>query len=260
MREFWAWWNLIYVVPLIMALLYLGVSVTFGLFEGSDADHDVDHDIDHDVDVDHDVELNADHDVDSDADADADHDAEGDGEGGVDPAALLLWAIGAKQVTVGLALQFLMLCWGLIGLAVNDALSGWLPSPRVFILPSLAVTSVGSVLVTRLLTTTLGRILPKEDTAALRRSDLEGLVAQCLFAIDHDSGVAIVKDRYGHRHQVACRTQGDEIPRGAELVLLEYVPERDYYVCEEVPDDLPSTRASRLSDSAQDTPSTKVDA
>src|SRR5688572_26436424 len=88
------WWNLVFIVPFLLALIYLGVytvsGITFGegdaQFGGHDADADADHDVgmdaDHDVDVDHDVavehDVGADHDVDADADADAD--ADGDTE------------------------------------------------------------------------------------------------------------------------------------------------------------------------------------
>src|SRR3954447_21267987 len=89
-----AWWNLIYILPFGLALLYLILYAASGLtFGEADADGageahdfahaDVDHDaaIDHDVDVDHDVDLDGDADLDGDVDADvdgvvdADHDA-----------------------------------------------------------------------------------------------------------------------------------------------------------------------------------------
>ncbi|MBI5831619.1 MAG: DUF1449 family protein [Armatimonadetes bacterium] len=235
MSELWQWWNLVYVVPLIMAVLYLGVSVTFGLFEGGDADHDADHDMDHDVD--HDVDVDADHDVDADGDADHDHDAEADADHGADPAALLLLAIGARQVTAGLALQMLAFTWGLLGMVINRWLAGMHIEPRVFIVPSLLVTGVASIALTRGLSTLLGKLIPKDDSADVRRVDLEGSTAQCLYSIDGDSGVAIVRDKYGHRHQVACRSTEGEIARGAEVILLEYVAQRDYYLVQEAPDE-----------------------
>ena len=191
---------------------------------------------------------------------DAEHDHDVDADQSVDPAALLLMAIGARQVTTGLALQLLTLTWGILGLVVNQLLAERLGSPRAFILPSLVITAVGSVLITRGLSTLLGKLIPKDDSADVHRIDLEGCGAQCLYSIDHDSGAAIVKDRYGHRHQVACRTAGEEIPRGAEVLLLEYVPERDYYVVEEVPDEWRSTSSRLEAGGAQDSQSARSDA
>src|SRR4051794_14098057 len=70
-----AWWNLIYIVPFALALMYLGLFVFTGITFG-DADADADFDADADVDADVDADADMDHDLDHDVDADADHDAE----------------------------------------------------------------------------------------------------------------------------------------------------------------------------------------
>lgn len=244
----WEWWNLVYLVPLVVALLYLGVSVTFGLFEGHDADHEVDHDVDHDLghdvvqDVGHDVGHGVDHHMDHDIHAghhgDSAH-SHGEGHahsGELHPWAALLAAIDARSVTTGFALQILLITWGVCGLLVNLVLFGWLGSGWLPMGVSLIATAVASVFITRGINRTLGRLMPKDETAAQSREALEGRTADCLYAIDSDSGVAIVRDAFGHRHQVACRTNGPEVPRGAEIVLLEYVPLGDYFLVEAVPD------------------------
>ena len=78
------WWNLIFLLPFGLALLYLGLYTISGVTFG-------DGDVDHDFDVDHDVDADADadHDISADHDADAGHDA-GGGQGGGHPSAEIL--------------------------------------------------------------------------------------------------------------------------------------------------------------------------
>src|SRR5258706_9607371 len=73
------WWNLIFVAPFAVALLYLGVYTLSGVGFG-DADADAHGDFDADADADADVDADAGVDADADADADADGDAHGDAE------------------------------------------------------------------------------------------------------------------------------------------------------------------------------------
>jgi hypothetical protein len=81
------WWNLIFVVPFGIALLYLGVYTLSGWTFGeadADVDHDVDADVDHDFDADADAGADVEHDVDADADADVDHDVDADADADAD--------------------------------------------------------------------------------------------------------------------------------------------------------------------------------
>ena len=59
------WWNLIFLLPFSLALLYLGLYTVSGITFG-DADADGDLDVDSDFDADGDI----DHDVDADGDVD----------------------------------------------------------------------------------------------------------------------------------------------------------------------------------------------
>src|SRR5436190_5101104 len=80
------WWNLIFVAPFAVALLYLGVYTLSGVgFGDADADGHLDADADADghLDADSDGHIDADADahLDHDTDADADHDADADSQG-----------------------------------------------------------------------------------------------------------------------------------------------------------------------------------
>src|SRR5438874_365728 len=128
------WWNLIFLLPLGLALLYLGLYMASGLtFGDADVDHDfdadavaeVDADADHDMDVDHDVD--ADHDIDgdedggihehdagseSDGDSDSDSDSDADHETSTPMHAALMGWMGVGRVPASLVLMILMMSWG----------------------------------------------------------------------------------------------------------------------------------------------------
>ena len=103
------WWNLIYVIPFGLALVYLGVYAVSGLTFGEDLEIDHDVDLDHDVDVDHDVEV----------DADADGETEVGGGSSSAFMAALGW-LGVGRIPLSLVLMVLLLTWGGIGFAVNQ--------------------------------------------------------------------------------------------------------------------------------------------
>src|SRR5438067_3052533 len=137
-----SWWNLIFIVPFLLAMLYLGVytltGITFGEADADadmDADADVhvdaevDHDISADADADHDIsaESNADHDIGNDHDAgdhDADQDGDHDADDGGGPSSALLAALawlGVGKVPVSLLLMILLMTWGAVGFGINQA-------------------------------------------------------------------------------------------------------------------------------------------
>src|SRR5215470_11430089 len=74
-----AWWNLIYIVPFVLALFYLGLFVFTGItFGDADMDADVDADVDADAAVEADAHVSVEAHVEAgaDGDVDADHDAD----------------------------------------------------------------------------------------------------------------------------------------------------------------------------------------
>src|SRR5690348_1949992 len=112
------WWNLIFVLPFGLALLYLGLYTVSGVTFGEsdlDADHDFDAgadvdadvDADADADVDHDIDSDVDADADSDADADADHDADTDAEHETQfsPALAVMSWLGVGKVPLSIVLM-----------------------------------------------------------------------------------------------------------------------------------------------------------
>lgn len=241
--QLFEWWNAIFSVPLGIATLYLLVTTFLGLEHGgAGGEHDLDHDVDHGVE----------HDVDQDADAEAE--AESDADGPLSHAAEtptpvddLLVFLGAQQVSLTLVLELFCIGWGVFGLITNSVLEPLLRQPLLFIWPAVAVALVGSTLLTRGTARLVARYLPREQTAALSRRELEGLVGRVVYSVDQRSGLVHVRDRYGALHQLAGRTETGTIPHGDQVLVVEYVSDGDFYRVEPAPDDLADEAPVRLS-------------
>jgi hypothetical protein len=218
------WWNLVFLVPFALALLYLALYVASGVTFG---DADADADLCADADVDADADLDGDADVDTDADADAEHPAH---TGSRSAMGALAW-VGVGRVPLSLVLMVLLLTWGFIGFVANQFLRDVMP--RVWMLPllSLPVAAAGSLVSTRLLTRGMSRLMPTEETYAKRRTELLGEVGEAIYAIDERFGLAAVRDDRGSLHQVPCRVEPGALPvaKGRKVLLVSYDSERNIY-------------------------------
>jgi hypothetical protein len=266
-----AWWNLIYLLPLLLALLYLVVYAASGLTFGDadvaadgdahadvEADADVDAhadveahaDVDADADVDGDVDAHADVDADADADADtdADHDADahhpaashGGSPHDADGAALLkaLSWFGVGRVPLSIVLMLLFVSWGAIGFAANYtvwAAAGW---ETAALLVSLPVAGLVSSLFTRTSVRTIGRWMPSTETSAEPRAKLVGRSAEALYSIDERFGLAAVRSRHGDLYHVPCRVYAGRkgVEKGRQVLLVDYDPQQEFFYVTE--DDL----------------------
>ena len=234
------WWNLVFLAPFLLALIYLGVyaasGVTFGDADadaGVDADADVDADMDHDLggDVGHDIDADADHDfgadADADADADTDHDAGGDQDGDAgghsSVFAALTW-LGVGRVPLSIVLMVLLLSWGAIGFATNVLARDLFADPGRLIMLSLPAALAGSMLVTGGISKAIVKLIPLNETFAHRRHELLGSVGEAVFMIDQAGGVVMVRDEEGNLSQVAARVQEGEGPiaKGNKVRLVAY--------------------------------------
>jgi hypothetical protein len=225
------WWNLIFEIPLAIALMYLGVYTLSGwTFGEADLDHDfdIDHDVDldHDVDVDHDVDLDhdvdVDHDVDADADADHDADTDHDAESGRDlPVWLTIVAwLGVGRIPLSLVLMVLGLTWGIIGFGANHLFVGASAPWRL----SLPLAALGSIFAAHLVSAFIHRYLPLNETYAAPRHALLGATGHALYAIDESFGMARVRDPRGNLFQIPCRVANGHPPiaKDAQVYLAGY--------------------------------------
>jgi membrane protein implicated in regulation of membrane protease activity len=239
-----AWWNLLYIVPFLLALLYLAVyavsGVTFGEgdFEmAGDLHADLHADIDHDLDagLDHDVDGDMDHDLDGDADADADGDAHletpGGSAGGGHDLPLHLSAmswLGLGRVPLSILIMVLFITWGVIGFITNVILSPIMPWPWMSVLGSLPAAAIGSLFITRGVVRLVGRWMPTMETYARRTGELVGTAGEAMYDINQEFGMATVRDSRGDLFQVSCRVypDGKLISKGTKVLLVDYDEEQ----------------------------------
>ena len=228
------WWNLIFVVPFGLALVYLGLYTLSGVSFG-DADADADSDANGHVDVDADADADADGhadadadvdgDVNADADADVDSHASGGGGGGHVPFHVAAMGfLGIGRVPVSLVLMVLLMTWGATGFIVNQLAFGRLGGGwhvAAVSVPAAALVSLGF---TRMLVRTMDRWLPLNETSARRRHDLLGSVGQALYPINEQFGLVSVRDDRGELYQVPCRVQPEAGPvaKGERVRLVSY--------------------------------------
>ena len=227
------WWNLIFIVPFGLALLYLGVYAISGITFG---DGDADFGADADVDADADVEGHAHADVVLDGHGDP-HDTGAHGPHVPLHVALLSW-VGIGRVPFSLVLTVLFMTWGFFGFMASYYLEETWGDRRSVPAISIAVAAVGSLITTALLSRAIARWLPASATYALRRHDLLGAVGEAVYQIDHRAGVVSVRDRHGDLFQVPCRVHGDHEPiaKGRRVRLVAYNgKERAFYVSEPDP-------------------------
>jgi Protein of unknown function (DUF1449) len=249
------WWNLVFIVPFTLAVLYLGIYTLSGWTFGDtdvdahvdlDADADVDADVhadaDVDADADTDIDAGADSDLDTDAeassDADADHDADHDtdahdADASAQPSLALqaLSWVGIGKVPASIVLMVLALSWGFIGFVTNQAMNRDGSARVIFF--SLPLAAIGSLLVSSGLSRIFARILPKSETYARRRHELLGSVGEALFDIDRRFGMASIRDDRGNLFQIGCRSEGanEAIRKGSHVKLTGYnAKEQLFYV------------------------------
>jgi membrane protein implicated in regulation of membrane protease activity len=209
----WArWYNLIYLLPAGVAVLVL-LLAALGAADGDDGD--------------------------AGAAADA-GDLDGDGVsdeleslfGGAGQS--LFTFLGVGRAPLSLVLGSLMLGWGLFGLAANEFLRPVLAAPARFIGPSLAVAAIGSLLTAKLFAEIAARVMPKDETYAIKREGLVGHTGTVIFPVTETGGRVHIRDQHRTLHQAAARVaQGHKaVPKGARVIVAAMHPEQEYLIVE----------------------------
>jgi hypothetical protein len=242
------WWNLIFVAPFFIALLYLGVYTLTGIGGGDGDAHGADHDAgdgghgDTDADADSDAHMEAGADADADSDTDTDSDTSNGGhshhEGSrgatsAGPVSLALSWIGVGRIPFTLLIIVMMLTWGSAGFMTNSVVrphTDWEAARW-----SIPIALLVSLLATKLVTGFIGRFVPLNETYARRWRELVGRSGEALYDINGDFGMAAVRDSGGDLMQVPCRVgEGvEKIDKGRRIKLIAY-SERDkmYFVAD----------------------------
>lgn len=204
-----SWWNLIFVLPAVAALLYLVLLAT-GTVAGDTGDIDADLDPGDFHGVEH---------------AFGGAGAAPDGEPG-SPGGLLhiLSLVGVGRAPLSLLLVSFCFLWGFLGWLGNAIFGAVIASPAVFIWPSLALALVGSLVLTRLLAGGLHRLLPATETYAVSNRQLVGRLANVRYGVTDRMGSAQLYDDQGRMHEVPVRILPGEapIPAHSSVVLWRY--------------------------------------
>jgi hypothetical protein len=216
------WYNLIFIVPFALALVYLGMYALSGWSFGEpDADADVD------AQPALDAGLHGDADVTFVTDPHASHAS----HGGTWMAVLSWFGIG--RVPLSILMMVLLLSWGAVGFATNSYLHNE-QSQQPWLL-SIPIAALGSLLFTRVMAGLLTRYVPLSETYARRRHEFLGSTGEVVLPVDDKFGLVSVRAISGELFQLPCRLEaaGGTLDKGARVSLVAYnANEKLFYVVE----------------------------
>lgn len=257
LQEMLHWWNLVYLLPLLISVVWILASVLTGGFghagqahvghAGHGLGHGIGHGIGHAAHgVGHAV-SNALHHGDI-AHGHANAGAHGHGGHGGDARAhqgqnhgtahesnlmgKALWILGIGQVPITLVIGMFLLSWGLIGTLTNQFFAGTIKYPAVYIWPSLGITFVLASVITRFVVALAARFLPSEETFGVSRFGLVGALGHTVYPVTERTGTVDIKDQYGTVHRVQAKTEGgrESIPSGKDVVVVDFDEEDKRYI------------------------------
>lgn len=196
--EILQWWNLIFLLPGVAALLYL-LLISLGAIpaEGHDLDAgDAGH-----------VELHG-------------HVDQPDG----DPFHGVLSLIGVGRTPLSLILMSFAFLWGFFGWLGTRIFGNVLTAPELFVWPSLALALVGAGVFTRFVASGLGRVMPGTESYGAEARELIGRMADVRYPLTETTGTVQIYDQHGSMHEVPARVLPGEsaIPAGTRVVLWRY--------------------------------------
>lgn len=247
-HEMLQWWNLIYLAPLLVSLVWILATVFTGAHGdggahgghgiGHDVGHGVGHDIGHAVhhvghtiehaihhgDVGHshtDVHSHGTHSHQS--HAGSEHNSFGQ---------KVLSILGIGQVPITLLIGIFLLCWGMFGMLANKFFAPVMKFPAIYIWPSMGATFFASAVFTRSMAAIVGRLMPNTETYGVSRLELVGSLGTTVFPTNETTGTIHVKDTYGTVHRVQAKTEdgAKPIPSGKEVMILDFDEEDKRFV------------------------------
>lgn len=201
------WWNLLFVLPFLGAVLYLLLQA-FGLTsDGSGGEGAADAGVDaegHPLGFVHAVGIH-------------DHVSEAG-------LAKALSFLGIGRVPISIIVMSFCLIWGFTGWASNLLLQDALKSPLIFVWISLGVALFASITLTGLLSRLYARFLPTTETYAVPREALVGRTADVIHAVTQQGGTARLRDQYGNLRDIPCRVDESEtgVMAGHKVILMRF--------------------------------------
>jgi hypothetical protein len=135
----------------------------------------------------------------------------------------LLSLLGIGKVPIMLVFSIFCLIWGVTGVLGNELFPLVFHLPGLYVWPSIFCAFVVSYFSTGALAQGISRIMPELETYGTDEACLVGRSARAAYDLGAKPGSAFLVDDQENRVQVRCRTHdGSTIPRGAEVLLLEY--------------------------------------
>ena len=137
--------------------------------------------------------------------------------------ARVLSILGIGKVPIMLLFSIFCLIWGATGIVGNQVFSMILRSSALYVWPSMLCALLVASSTTGGLASWISRLMPDTETYGTDEQLLVGCTAQAAYELSARTGSAFLLDDQQNRIQVRCRTHdGSTIPRGAEVLLLEY--------------------------------------
>jgi len=201
------WWNLIFVLPFVGAVIYILVLGTAA------PDHDV----------------GAHTDASMDLDAGAEHALEvGHALSGHDvPVSIghALAFLGIGRVPLSIVLPMFWIIWSFVGFVSNTLLARLIAAQPAYVLVSIVMATVIAATITGQVARMFARFMPRTQTYGVDREDLVGSVGVAGYpGVSQRFGEARVYDVHNNQHIVACRIRldGDPVKTGEHVLLIDY--------------------------------------
>ncbi len=205
------WQNLLFLVPLGLALAYLfAYSLSGWTFGEADVDVEAELDANVELDLDADAEVVA-------AKPDIDADSDVDNAHGI--LTQLTW-LGVGRVPLSIVLMVLFLTFGLVGFATMQLLRDSLGTNGIWVaLPTAAIVSFG---LTSLVSQLIARYMPLNESSAESRSSYVGKRGTVVFTVSPTGGTITIRDSGGDLYQLPARCRQGTIAPGTEVILTNY--------------------------------------
>lgn len=135
----------------------------------------------------------------------------------------ILSILGIGKAPIMLVFSIFCLIWGATGVVGNQVFFRILRLPGLYVWPSMLCAFLAAYFTTGGLSQWISHLMPDTETYGTDEELLVGRTAQAAYELSAKAGSAFLLDDQQNRVQVRCRTHdGAIIPRGAEVLLLEY--------------------------------------
>jgi hypothetical protein len=148
------------------------------------------------------------------------------------PIARALSLLGIGKAPIMLVFSSFCFTWGFTGLAANQLLARTLPLPGVSIFFSMGIAFASSVLLTGAVSQGISKLMPSVETYTTTKDEFVGKTGHALYTIDGRCGAAVVLDNESNRVQIKCHTEesAPAIPKGQSVSVWRYDEQRDMFV------------------------------